>query len=318
MGDYKNGQPHAPGGAEAAAGVGGAGNAILPAALRGLSEGGELSAVEEYAQARLALARRPQDVIAEAKDVSRRLMEVVFEQGWARAYGGQRKKDELEKDFINRHHLTIEAWQFLARFFGVAVRVVDIQPLRIGDDHGFQATAAAVRISDGAELSRAVGMCMTDEPHWAERPKYEWDPRERRRMPSGTEPVKHSERAAMAQTRACSRVLSNLFRSVARMAGFAGTPDEEMAPVHEQAPEEPEPQGYRQPEPLPVKKGAAVKLLTQEQRRDIWAMTQELHGKDAEDALRAALQPFGYRGTAEVREKDLPVIQKAVADWSKK
>lgn len=292
----------AAGGASTAA-IGGAnGNQVVSASFCGLPEGSELE------QTRLALARQPSVVIAEAQQVAEQLMDVVFQQGWARAYGNQRK-NESNAEFVNRHHLSIEAWQFLARFFNVAVRVESCDFVEFGPDHGFKAVAAAVRVADQAVLSRAIGMCLTDEPHWCARAKYEW--RQGRREQVGDEPVKHAERAAMAQTRACSRALANLFRSVARMAGFSGTPLEETDPEGAHAPE-PEPEPQKQPEP--AKKGAG-KVISNDQARDLWAQCQELHGKDAKAALRSALNQFGFRGTAEVGVDQLSAIHKHVEQW---
>ena len=76
---------------------------------------------------------------------------------------------------------------------------------------GFLAKAAAVK--DGIEISRAEAECLIYEKNW------KWKAFNQRFM-----------LRSMAQTRACSKALSNVLRWVVVLAGYEPTPAEEMVP----------------------------------------------------------------------------------------
>lgn len=213
----------------------------------------------------LEIARTPESAIREAIQASKALRAVVKKQGWVQTYGG------------GSEHLTIEAWQFIGRFFGVSAHVVATSHVEYGDAHGFEAVAE-VRTPDGRTVSRAVGLCMTDEDHWRER---------------GRKAVSHRERLGMAQTRACSRALANLFRAVAKMAGYEGTPEDEAEHAGRQA---------APPPPAKPREAPAgdEERLTQDEIKRAWALAKELHGKEAESVLRAALNKVGAQASAAV------------------
>lgn len=102
-------------------------------------------------------------------------------------------------------------WQFCAACFGVTPMVTKTEELLTDDrlEMGYLAIAHAIdrtgRIVSGAEAT-----CMCSEQEWQGKPSFQL--------------------RSMAQTRACSKVLSNTFRHVIVLAGLCPTPAEEMGP----------------------------------------------------------------------------------------
>lgn len=214
----------------------------------------------------LEMVRSPESAIDEAIKASKALRQVVKAQGWLQKYGG------------GSEHLTIEAWQFIGRFYGVCAYVAETRYVEYGDANGFEAIAE-VRTPDGRVLSRATGLCMTDEDHWRRR---------------GSKAVSHRERLGMAQTRACSRALANLFRSVAKMAGYEGTPAEEAEyAAQQQAPTKPK----QEPREAAAEE---VERLTSEEIGKAWGLAKELYGDSAKDVFRVALDKLGCKASAQV------------------
>ena len=78
---------------------------------------------------------------------------------------------------------------------------------------GWEARVIATRTSDSAIMGAAESECRWDEPHWADRDSYAL--------------------RSMAQTRASSKAYSNALRFVVTLAGFSGTPAEEMEGVRD-------------------------------------------------------------------------------------
>lgn len=134
----------------------------------------------------------PAEQLAEARERARVLVEVVREQGLAKKLGGQKE------------HVQVEAWQFLGSQFGL---IADIEWTKELED-GWEARAALIRLADGAVLTHADAECRRAESNWKNRDSYAI--------------------RSMAQTRAVSKVFRNALSSVMVMAGFSGTPAEEM------------------------------------------------------------------------------------------
>jgi hypothetical protein len=156
-------------------------------------------------------------------------------------------KDVLDKKpkkvmMNNEQYLEYEDWQTVARFYGITAKVESTQFVDYGAAKGFLARALAIR-ADGMVVSAAEAMCLNDEDKWHSRPKYEfqdvlvdgkkvWDD-ERKRYKSnkvkvGDEPVPLYQLMSMAQTRACAKVLRNVVSWVVVLAGYKGTPAEEI------------------------------------------------------------------------------------------
>jgi hypothetical protein len=148
-------------------------------------------------QVSIYASTNPQDQLNEAKARAKVLFDVVKEQGLARTFGGNPKP-----------HVQVEGWQFLGSQFGL---IADIEWTKELED-GWEARAAIRRLSDGMVISHADAECRRSEGNWKNRDSYAI--------------------RSMAQTRATSKVFRNALSSVMVMAGFAGTPAEEMDGVH--------------------------------------------------------------------------------------
>ena len=101
-----------------------------------------------------------------------------------------------------------EHWQVCAKFYHCSVRTFDAQPIEIGGIPGFKARAEVFDEKTGIVVGGAEAYCLRDEPNWKTKPTFQL--------------------ASMAQTRAASKALGNKFRYVAVVAGYEGTPAEEM------------------------------------------------------------------------------------------
>lgn len=120
-----------------------------------------------------------------------------------------RKNPGLVIQFEKKPYPCREIVQFCAACFGVTAMVTSTEEV-ISDGNqelGFVAVAHAIDAT-GRVVSGAEAACMYSESDWAGKPSYQL--------------------RSMAQTRACSKVLCNLFAYVLRMAGFCPTPAEEM------------------------------------------------------------------------------------------
>jgi hypothetical protein len=104
-----------------------------------------------------------------------------------------------------KQYLRFEDWQTIGRFYGVTVGVERTGKVKAGYE------ARAVVYKNGEVISAAEASCTGDEPNWKERPDF--------------------MRRSMAQTRACAKALRNVLAWVAVLAGFEGTPAEEMNPI---------------------------------------------------------------------------------------
>lgn len=151
-------------------------------------------------EANTVALRKPREIVEEAKERANVLMEIVKEQ-------------HLSKRIGDKDHIQVEAWMTVAGFYGCSAGSDDAVPVEVDGIKGAKAHAV-VRDREGIVVSEAVSYCMRDEPNWQNKPWFQL--------------------ASMAQTRAMSKALANKFRSVAVLAGFSGTPSEEMTRPEEE------------------------------------------------------------------------------------
>ena len=149
--------------------------------------------------------RTPDELIAEGKIQATALMKVVKEAGLSKDLGG------------SKPHLEVEAWQTIGRFNGFLTDIVWTKPIIEGGQKvGYEARAELVRIDDGVHVIGAEACCFFDEEI------------ERK---DGTTFKRWDDSYAvesMAQTRAQSKLGRMAFAWVAVLAGYSGTPAEEM------------------------------------------------------------------------------------------
>lgn len=177
-----------------------------------------LSTVLQGQTTDVALYRAPDVVLAEAHKAAVALQDVI-----------KNKKDPVMMN--GQQYLEYEDWQTVGRFYGITAKVESVEYVTYGSVRGFSASAVALR-ADGFELSRATGDCLSDEPKWSSKPKYEWrdkaDGKGREKVQVGDEPVPLFQLKSMAQTRACAKVLRNVLAWVVVLAGYKATPAEEL------------------------------------------------------------------------------------------
>jgi hypothetical protein len=105
-----------------------------------------------------------------------------------------------------RKHVLFEGWQVLGQMLGVFPVTVWTKPLA----NGYEARVEA-RTLNGALVGAAEAQCTKDEENWLERDDYAL--------------------RSMAQTRAGSKALASCLRFIVTLAGYEGTPAEEMTGV---------------------------------------------------------------------------------------
>jgi hypothetical protein len=137
----------------------------------------------------------PGVVVERASAVSKALMAVVQKQGLSISIDG-------------KSHLKVEAWTMMGSMVGVFPVVVWTHPIKEdGATVGWEARVEAVTRT-GAVVGAAESMCARSESKWKTRDDYAL--------------------RSMAQTRATSKALATCLRFVAVLAGYAGTPAEDM------------------------------------------------------------------------------------------
>lgn len=142
----------------------------------------------------MRIERAPDVVLREAHKAAAALQDVIAGKKHKVMFGGEQ-------------YLELEDWQTLARFYGLSVKGTGDRYISYGDIVGFEATAEVIR-TDGAVVSAASAMCMADEKNWKGKPLFQL--------------------RSMAQTRAAAKAFRLCLSWVAVLAGFRGTPAEEM------------------------------------------------------------------------------------------
>lgn len=253
-----------------------------------------------YEASNLAVVRDPIAVLEEARTAARALKDVIAQK---------------EKPFFlnGEQYLEFEDWQTVASFFGCTAKVIATEYVDFGTAQGFVAHAVTLN-AQGREISAADSMCLNDEDKWSSRSAYEWhyvkksggtsltDPGPGELIwepnpdkPGGNRPKKvrikvgevkvpFFQLRSMAQTRACSKTLRNVFAWVVVLAGYKPTPAEEMTdgaapavkPVTEKTEAAPTTLNGKPLDPLPPLPGPpapAAQLATVPQMKRFWAIS---------------------------------------------
>jgi len=236
-----------------------------------------MSDITHYGGGELSLGRSPDTVLAEASLVAKTVDRLV------------KSRPDLVQVINGRKHPRFELLQIIGSMFRVTARVRETRQLVQPD--GWEAIAEAYHVPTGQVVATGEGMCSTDEPDWAVRPKYEW--RNGRREKVGEVPVTSHQRRSMAQTRACSKALRLALGWVLGLAGYEATAAEEMSGAEEQpAPAKPMRKSAKQPDAT----------ITEWQAKQLWSAARAVGLSEAE--MAELLQAHGYQRTAEVRVAD--------------
>lgn len=152
----------------------------------------------------------------------------------ARALTGVLERNQLYAEIQGRRHVRVEGWLTLGSMLGVTPVCVWTRPVDRDGARGWEARVEA-RTLDGRTVAAAESQCLRTERRWARADDYAL--------------------RSMAQTRATSKALSSALRFVVTLAGFDGTPWEEMQGVVEATPSPP-PTAARRDTPRPTGDGA--------------------------------------------------------------
>jgi hypothetical protein len=241
----------------------------------------------ELARVEFGTFRKPEQVVDEAAHVAR-----VFQNKMLTILDSA-QQPILYRMFGKSRHITRPGWQLLGSMFRVTAGIVPGTCKYIefpGDINGFEATAEAIYVPTGARISTADGMCLNDEDNWNLRPEYDWvrpeGGGEKVKTQIGEVPVPLYQLRSMCQTRACSKVLSNLLSYVAIMAGCSGTTAEEMPSDGGQTGAQPSGQA------APQRTQNGNGCITEPQVNRLFAITKSA-GKSRE-ALGVILAAHGY------------------------
>lgn len=236
--------------------------------------------------------RKPEHALAE--------MELV-----AKAFALRAERLNLFVQIGPSKHLKIEGWQILAMMYRVSAGVVSTKYIQIGEFEGYEAVAEAIYVPSGHRISTAEAQCLNDEDRWDMRPEYEWirpeGGGEKVKTQTGEVAVPLQQLRSMAQTRACSKVLSNLLRGVAVMSGFAGTPAAEMTGREQNA----QPSG-----PAPQRTGKALPTdpISEPQLGRLFAIAKNANKSD--EAVGVVLEHFKYSTAEGVRQAAAKIQRK--------
>ena len=218
----------------------------------------------------------------------------------AKAFARRAAGLNLFKQLGDSKHLKIEGWQMLAMMYRVTAGVVETTYVEVGQFSGYEATAEALLIR-GSDLppqriSTAQAMCLNDEECWDVRPEYKWQVKAGHNVKSqiGETAVPLQQLRSMAQTRACSKVLSNLLKFVAVMAGYAGTAAEEMT-----GREQPHGETTRLAVQQPQRTQNGSGVASDKQIGRLWAIAKSVNKSD--EAVGVILETFGYSTKEGVR-----------------
>lgn len=247
------------------------------------------------------LVERPPDVLSEfttekglavAKRIATQLTDIVVEQ-------------ELSVRIGNSNHWKVEAWLALGSMVGIAPRTVWVEERRHPDTkdlEGYEARVETIRVSDGQVIGTAQASCFFDEEMWSKK--------ERRYIKRWKE--RHAVES-MSQTRATSKAVAQCLRWIPVLAGYSGTPLEEM-PMDERARQSHErerkpqaPRKARAPKGVDPKTGVAAKI-NPEQAKPFWVKAyskgEELGvtREQVTEKVRGMLVDLGFEST-----KDLDV-----------
>lgn len=242
---------------------------------------------EQVGGGELSLSRPAETTLKEAEMV-------------AGPWGKKVESLQLYKKIGDSKHLYIEAWQMMAAMYRVTARVRETRLVEIGEVRGYECVAEAYHIPSGQVISTAEAMCLNDEDKWGPRTKYEFI--NGQRTATGYAPTPLQQLRSMAQTRACSKVLANLFKWVARMKGYQGTPAEEMTGhEYDDTPQAPPPPQRRSQQSAPPATNTDV--ISDGQMKRMYAIAKSEAGLD-EAGYRAFLTSFGYEHSRDVKKAD--------------
>jgi hypothetical protein len=115
-----------------------------------------------------------------------------------------------------RNYVQVEGWQYAGGLLGLFPRIVDVTCLTQGKVYKWKAEAEIVNIKTGTVVGRGIAICSNEENKKKNFDEYAI--------------------LSMAQTRAIGKAYRNLIGWVMKLAGYEGTPSEEMVKMGQKEP----------------------------------------------------------------------------------
>ena len=171
----------------------------------------------------------------------------------ANALSGAIKEKGLAVKVQGKDHITVEGWQTLGAMLGITAVCVWSRPV----EKGWEARVEA-RTLDGRVVGAAEAECLRAESRWSRADDYAI--------------------RSMAQTRATSKALGSVLRFVVTLAGYSGTPAEEMPADHPQAQPEGPPFGPKVSEEQRVQASSDLTYLCGSEARNVWGQVKQAAG----------------------------------------
>lgn len=230
--------------------------------------------------------------IERARGVANMLAAIIEEKGLSTRIG-------------RNDHIHVEAWCAAASMCGMSPLTEwsrEVRNPETGALEGYEARVIVKRIATGEVVGAAEAGCYYDEDQWRNRDRHALK--------------------SMAQTRATSKSIGQVLRWIAVLAGFSGTPYEEMprdgggngnqAPPRRQA-DQP---AFGQRQERTYQSDA---LISDKQRGLLWARASDRAenlgspGKDhATYLLRDVCAPLGYESSNDIKRSDMDKILAAI------
>jgi hypothetical protein len=235
----------------------------------------------------LAVQYPPDVVLAEATKAAKALHDVI--------------ESKPSKCVINgKTYLQFEDWQTLGRFYGVTAKASSTKYVEFGEKdsyeqvRGFEATADALLVGTNQVISSAEAMCLDDESRWGDKPLFQLK--------------------SMAQTRACAKALRNVLAWVVVLAGYEGTPAEELDGAAQQTVITPrrksEGKSAKSEGNSRRKPAGENSVISFMQQKELFDLAHQ-HGKTPQDVMRI-IAKCGYEQPGEVTLKALIAIRKEI------
>lgn len=172
-------------------------------------------------------------------------------------------KNKLYTTIADRNYAHVEGWQFAGGLLGLFPKVVSVENLSTGQELKWKAEVEIISLKNGEVISRGFAICSNKENKKKSFDEYAV--------------------LSMAQTRAIGKAYRNLLGWVMKLAGYEGTPSEEMQKVGQEVGQSgtSQPKTASKPEPILchgaiTKAGCPIAAVITEQERDY---SKRIYGK---------------------------------------
>lgn len=217
--------------------------------------------------------KSPKEITNFGVKAAKQLVDLVNQNKWAVNIQGN-------------NYLRFEAWQTVGKFFNNTVKTLETNPIEVFGVKGFEAKSVVIDNNTGMEIGRGEASCMYDEKNWAGKPQYALK--------------------SMAQTRAGSKALKQVYSWVVVLAGYQATPLEEIGAEIE------DDMKRNRPATVPAKPQQTAKI-TPNQIKLIYSVAQQL-GYDDEAIHKRLAIVFKKESLNDLTSQEASQVIKSLLD----